>query len=393
MVLSRGGLLVLMMLVVAVKEISATSGIGFSADDHTGTITSADLSDIDAPVDTTLNRNQKMIRAVREVVREFDRFEDEYIEPPHYEFAVEMRATRNYEDFILSSNGQSIMFSPDQRIKVGPYFGWRWIFLGTTFDLKNIRLFGDSGKREFDLAIYSSQVGVDLFYRRTGSDYKLREVRMGYGIDGGLFDGTPFDGISVGITGVNAYYIFNHHHFSYPAAFSPGVCQKISCGSWLAGVGYTQNTLELDFDKLQQLVEHRLTGGQQARLDSGMMFNSVRYHDISLSAGYAYTWVLMKNLIFCASGQAAVAYKTSNGHTVGERDGFSFNKVNLDGIGRFALVYNNMRWYAGVNAILRTNNYHTSRFAANNIFGSFNAYIGFNFLLKEKYRQSGKSIF
>ena len=133
-------------------------------------------------------RNRKVVNAVKEVVREFDRTEDDYIEPPHYEFCVEFRATRNFEDFVLSSNGQSIMFSPDQRVKFGPYFGWRWIFLGTTFNLKNIQLFGNSAKRELDFSIYSSQVGVDLFYRRTGSDYKLRDVKLGYGIDGNEFE-------------------------------------------------------------------------------------------------------------------------------------------------------------------------------------------------------------
>ena len=346
----------------------------------------AKADDVVALIDTTAN-DMRSKRTVREVVREFDRTEDAYIEPPHYELAVEMRAQRNFEDFILSSNGQSIMLRPDQRIKVGPYFGWRWIFLGTTFDLKNFSIFGDEGKREFNLSVYSSQVGIDLLYRRTGSDYKLREVRMGYGIDGDRFEGEPFDGLSVGITGVNVYYIFNHHHFSYPAAFSPGTCQKISCGSWLAGAGFTRNTLELDYDKLQQLVEKHVEGQQQVLLDSGLMFNNIDYHDYSISAGYAYTWVLPCHFIFCASGQAAVAYKTSYGSTFDYGHRFSFKKMNLDGIGRFALVYNNTKWYAGLHAILHTNNYHTARFTANNIFGSFSAFLGYNFLPKKRYRK------
>ena len=337
--------------------------------------------------DTVQTKDGRVINTMRNVVREFDRTADDYIEPPHYEMAVELRATRNYEDFSLSSNGQSIQFSPDQRIKVGPYFGWRWIFLGTTFDLKHISLFGSSAKREIDFSIYSSQVGVDLFYRRTGSDYKLRDVRMGYGIDGNLFEDIAFDGINVGITGINAYYIFNHHHFSYPAAFSPSTCQKISCGSWLAGAGFTQNTLDFDYDRLRQIIERRLDNEIEVKLDSGMMFDRIKYNDFSLSVGYAYTWVLVKNVIFCASGQAALAYKTSNGNTIGEKDGFSFSKVNLDGIGRFALVYNDTRWYLGMSAIFRTKNYHTSRFTANNMFGSINAYLGYNFILKKRYKK------
>ena len=324
---------------------------------------------------------------VRKTIRELDRMDDDYIEPMHYEFAVQLGATRNYENFVISSNGQSVSLAPDQPIKVGPYFGWRWIFLGWTFDLSNISFTGDGPKREFDFSIYSSQVGVDLFYRRTGNDYKLREVRLGNGIDGDLLEGMPFDGVNVGITGVNAYYIFNHKRFSYPAAFSPGTVQKISCGSWMAGAGYTANTLDLDYEQLKNTVTKYFGSSLDVKLDSGMMFDQIKYHDISLSAGYAYNWVFAPNWLFCASAQLALAYKTSYGNTAVERDGFSFHKVNPDGIGRFALVYNNIRWYAGATFILRTNNYHTSRFKANNMFGSISAFVGYNFKLKKRYRK------
>ena len=106
-----------------------------------------------------------------------------------------------------------------------------------------------------------------------------------------------------------------------------------------------------------------------------------------LSAGYAYNWVFAKNWLFCASGQLAVAYKSSYGNTADEDNGFDFGKVNPDLVGRFALVYNNVRWYAGASAILRTNNYRTSRFKANNMYGTLSAYIGYNFVLKKKYKK------
>ena len=147
---------------------------------------------------------------IRQTIRGFDRLEDEYIEPQHYEFTVMGQVTRTYESFELSSNGQSIRLAPDGLTKVGPYFGWRWFFLGYTFDIKNIG-FGRNGlKNQLDLSIYSSQVGIDIFYRRSGDDYKIRDVKLGYGVDGELFEGMPFGGIDVGITGVSAYYIFNH---------------------------------------------------------------------------------------------------------------------------------------------------------------------------------------
>ena len=179
--------------------------------------------------------------------------------------------------------------------------------------------------------------------------------------------------MTLGITGVSAYYIFNHGHFSYPAAFSQSTCQKISCGSWLAGAGYTNNTLDLDDEALKNALESRMPKGQTVELDSAMMFNHIRYNDFMLSGGYAYNWVFAKNWLFCASGQLAIAYKTSYGRTADEKKGFDIGKVNPDIVGRFGLVYNNTRWYVGASAILRTN-----------------AYIGYNFMLKDKYKKKKK---
>ena len=332
-------------------------------------------------------KKQHEIGVIRQTIRGFDRLQDEYIEPQHYEFTIMGQITRTYENFILSSNGQSIRLAPDGRTKVGPYFGWRWFFLGYTFDIKNIG-FGIGGlKKEFDLSIYSSQVGIDIYYRRSGDDYKIRDAKLGYGIDGRIFDGMPFGGVNVGMTGVSAYYIFNHGRFSYPAAFAQSTCQKISCGSWLAGAGYTNNTLDMDYDELEKALKERLGPGVELDVDSGMMFKDIHYNDFMISGGYAYNWVFAKNWLFCASAQLALSYKTSYGKVADEKQGFDFSKVNLDGIGRFGIVYNNTRWYVGASAILRSNNYHTSRFTANNIFGSFNAYIGYNFVLKERYKK------
>ena len=323
---------------------------------------------------------------VRRTVREFDRLNTDYIEPQHYIFTVMLQGTYAYDHYSLSSVGsdrQKVEFAPDMTLRVGPYFGWKWFFAGYTFELGNINF--SKVKQEFDLSIYSSQIGVDLFYRHTGSEYKLRKTDFGNNVDASALDGVPFDGLKAGITGFNVYYIFNHGRFSYPAAFAQSTIQKISCGSWMAGVGYTRNSVELDHDRLQSVIDERLGQGV-VKLDSGLMFNSAKYHDINLSAGYAYNWVFAKNWLLGACLQAAVAYKYSSGNVLGGLKDFSFRDVNIDGIGRFGLVYNCMRWYAGMSVILHSNSYHKPRFSTNNTFGSWNIYVGYNFLLKKKYR-------
>lgn len=58
---------------------------------------------------------------------------------------------------------------------------------------------------------------------------------------------------------------------------------------------------------------------------------------------------------------------------------FDFKNFNLDGVGRFGLVYNNMRWYAGTSAVFHTYNYQKEKFSTNTLFGNWNIYVGFNF--------------
>ncbi len=316
-----------------------------------------------------------------------------YVEPQHYNWALMLQSINTYDYYRLSTrdvaNSQAISFAPNIGVRMGPYFGWRWIFLGYTFDLRNLNLFSGPRKLEIDGSIYSSRFGADIFYRRSVDDYKIRSVDLGKGIDTGPLEGSDFDGLNVSITGVNFYYIFNHKRFSYPAAFAQSTCQKISCGTWMAGIGYLKNNIEFDYKRLEELAKEKL--GQEVKLDSGLMFNRVKYTDINVSVGYAYNWVFARNWLFSSSLSLALAYKTSTGETEQKKnkadEGFDFENFNVDGIGRFGLVWNNTKWYAGASAIVRAYNYHKSRFSANNIFGDLCIYVGLNFGPRGPYKK------
>ena len=158
---------------------------------------------------------------LKRMLRRFSEIDTNYVEPQHYNWALMMQGTYNYDIYRLSTTGdnkQSVTFAPVPTFKFGPYFGWRWIFLGYTIDLKSLSF--RRTKQEFDISFYAAQVGIDLYYRRTGSDYKIRNVDLGKNINTDMLEDVGFDGLSVGITGFNAYYIFNHKRFSYPAAFN-----------------------------------------------------------------------------------------------------------------------------------------------------------------------------
>lgn len=320
-------------------------------------------------------------------INAFNNYDTAYIEPQHYNFALMLQNTTNFEFYRISTSSQSVTLSPDLTDKLGPYFGWRLLFMGYTFDIKHFSLStNNSVKKEFDISLYTSMFGVDFVYRRTGSDYKVRSLNLGSNINTENLIGEHFPDINIGVTGINLYYIFNHRHFSYPAAFSQSTCQKKSCGSFIAGVSYTRHSVDLDYTSLQRLIQEK-GPSSTVMLDSSLMFNSLKFLDISLSLGYAYNWVFSKNWLLCASATPAIAYKYSSGELQDKNIKKNLSWKNFDFIGRLGIVWNNMKWYAGMSAIFNSYNYDNSKFISRNMFGSVNFYLGLNFGLKKEYRR------
>jgi len=324
-------------------------------------------------------------KSVTRLFQEFNNIDTNYIEPQRYNYTVMLQSTNTYEMYKLSEkDGNSITFAPEVSYKLGPYVGWRWIFLGYTIDLKHICMNSEkSNRKEFGLSLYSSLVGVDLFWRETGNNYRIRSLDLEKNINTDAIKNVDFDGLNSSIKGFNLYYIFNHRRFSYPAAYSQSTVQRHSAGSWLAGIGYTNQKLSMDWNELDKLTRECLNlSSLEIGLDSSRLFGKIEYTDISFSCGYSYNWVFAPHWLFNASLSAALAYK----HTLSDtnhgrftlRD-FNLKNINVDGIGRFGLVYNNMKWYAGASAILHSYNYTKKQFSTNNFFGYLNFYIGFNF--------------
>lgn len=135
----------------------------------------------------------------------------------------------------IDGQRQNITFAPTPTPKIGAYFGWRWIFLGISFSYPELIGKGHSGesKKEYVFNLYSSRVGVDLYYRKTGSDFHIASY-SGFNLPED-YEGRKFEGFQSKIIGLNAYWIFNNKKFSYPAAYSQSTNQRRSCGSFMAG--------------------------------------------------------------------------------------------------------------------------------------------------------------
>ncbi len=324
----------------------------------------------------------KKLSWLRRTIRGFTQIDTTYIEPQRYNFTVMIQNTGSFDRYTLHDNsGMSVRFAPKPSNKIGPYFGWRWIFLGYTVDI----FAHDAGSRQsLNLSLYANQLGVDLFYRKSGDNYRIDHFSVKSDISTGALKNVSFDGFNSSERGINLYYIFNHKKFSYPAAYSQSTIQRRSCGTALAGFSYSSHSVDVDWEKFYHLVDEKLGAGTSAEiLDTTRHSANVKYIDYALSGGYAYNWVFAKNWLLDISAQGALAYKKSHSDVNTNNKGFfrelDFKNFNVDAIGRFAVVWNNMRWYAGLSAVFHTYNYLRNKFYVNTTFGNVNVYFGYNF--------------
>lgn len=347
--------------------------------------------------DSSLTRKEKIKsygNIFTRLIKAFDEFDTTYITPNYYNWAFMLQNTTTYELYSINSprESQSIRFSPKPSVKLGPYLGWRWIFLGYTFDINSFGKDHKSQRTEFELSLYSSMLGCDLIYRRTGDDFRIHRVK-GFGETGKDVEGHNYNGIRLNVTGVNVYYIFNNKRFSYPAAFAQSTVQRKSSGTWKAGLSVTRHWMKFDYDKLPE----QLNQNPQYPLSKSFMFNEIDYMDYSLSCGYAYNWVFRKNWLFCVSVSPALGYKKTKSRSMWleqlneeERERRSsllnMNNFNFNTTLRTGLVWNNTRYFGGLSLILHNYNYHHSRLSINNTFGTLNLYMGLNFKKRKQYR-------
>ena len=285
---------------------------------------------------------------IKRFFREFDNYDTTYVAPNRYNFTAMAQVSTSTQSCRLAGyppdgHSQSLSMSPRSSVKLGPYFGWRWLFFGYTFDVG--RVGSNQTRREFNLSLYSAMLGCDFIYVRNNGGYRLKRVTGFDGIDEKAYAKRDFDGLETTTLGVNAYYIFNHRRFSYPAAFSQSTVQRRSAGSWKVGIQYCRHTLRFSPEMLPQPL--------QSGLIDQLRISEVRYNDYSLNVGYAYNWV--------------------------------FAPINFDVITRAGLVWNNGKWFAGSSLVSHIYAYRKRTFSLTNTLMYGNIYAGFYFHKKKRH--------
>ncbi len=319
-------------------------------------------------------------------IKNFDAYDTTYIAPNYYNFTVMVQNVNYFQTYRLQGRNeevgtQAIFTKPDPSVKVGPYFGWRWIFLGYTFDVAHPRSLGKASELSFRL--YSSMLGCDFVYMQNKGGYSLRKAMGFEGVEPKSVRGVDFTGMNSSMLSFSAYYVFNHRHFSYPAAFNQSTQQLKSCGSPMAGLGYSRQDISFDHHKLPA----SLLGedGSECKLIDELKFSSVNYDYYYLSGGYAYNWVFARNWLLGGSFMTSVGIRKAKGKKLkGNELLLDLKNFSFDCTSRVGLVWNNSHWFAGASFINHLYTYRNSRLSLTNSINYCNAYVGFFFGRKKK---------
>ncbi|MCF0194008.1 MAG: DUF4421 domain-containing protein [Bacteroidaceae bacterium] len=309
------------------------------------------------------------------LLRFIDKFSDldtNYVEPNHYNWALMMQNTNSCEWFTVRSGDNKLPMVSDPAVKLGPFFGYRWIFFGYTFQVN------DCGKKktnrtETELRFYGSMMGCDLLYRYTGEDFKWRTNVLG------MPQGEYSGGASITTIGANVYYVFNHRRFSLPSLFSQSTVQKRSSGSVILGASITSHEFNLHIEDWPKEAEEAMRGEDKS--------HDYSFMDYAISVGYGYNFVLRKNLMLGVCLTPAIGYKHIYGNPTNSNAG---NKINFDVIGRAALVWNNNKYFAGLSLVVHNYNFANDEIRISDTFGTLNLFVGLNFFKRKEYRNKSE---
>ena len=301
-----------------------------------------------------------------------------YIAPNKYNLVFRLEQSTWQEHYKIGTHSGSdkhIDLSPNLSPKVGLYFGWRWIFLGYNFNLGD-RKKDEPKKTELSLNFYANKFGVDLYYRKTGGDVKLRSIE-GFDIpNSSALEDIRFDGLNSKLFGVNASWIFNHKKYSQQSSFRHNTIQLRNAGSFIANLSYTRHNISFDHEKLPtEMID---------RLNPNLKFDHMKYSNYSLGFGYGYNWVFAKNWVAGISFLPSISYKDANIEGIVLEDESWAKNLSFDFITRGSVVYNNGKYFAGAMLVFNAYNNNKQDLCISHSFGTLRVYAGFNFWKKKQ---------
>ncbi|MBQ3363489.1 MAG: DUF4421 family protein [Muribaculaceae bacterium] len=174
--------------------------------------------------------------------------------------------------------------------------------------------------RRLQFSFTTSRIFIEGYYRKNDQS-SVHLHRLGKWMGSELFYGLTREGY-----GLDAYYIFNHTHYSQAAAYCFSKYQKRSAGSLMTGIYLSHQDVVMDMTLTDQTL--------LVYLPNKVTDYRFRYRDFGVMIGYGYSWVFHHGWLFNVTAVPSIGYRHSFPNSIdGKR---SLLSTNLNG--RMALV-------------------------------------------------------
>ena len=301
-----------------------------------------------------------------------------YITPQLYEFTtqLELSTWRDFYHMRSSITKNSMDIQSHYSTILGGYVYWNIFGFGYQWNLSDVGVrTGPNNsiglRRTF--VINTGRFFFEYFLFNSGRTANITKVS---GLDLKNLD-TRFTGLSSKCTGLTIDYIFNHRHYSWPAAFGQSSVQRKNSGSFKLGFTWNHQRIKLDRSQLPLDISEKM--------DTTLLFNKVDYVDWAVSFGYGYNLVLRRNCLFAISLLPSLGYRGTDIQE-NERHHFSVRNISTDLVTRASLVWNNTKTFTGLMFELHTYSYRDKSFGLTNNYGMLKLVVGMNFVKKKEYK-------
>ena len=215
--------------------------------------------------------------------------------------------------------------------------------------------------RRLQFSFTTSRIFIEAYYRK--NDQSTVHLNMlGKWQGNVIFSGLKREGY-----GLDAYYIFNHTHYSQAAAYCFSKYQKRSSGSLLAGIYLSHQDVVMDMSTLSDEM--------QSYLPDKVTDYRFRYRDIGAMIGYGYSWVFHHGWLYNITVVPSIGYRHSFPNSIDGKK--SLLSTNLNG--RMALVRTAGNFFYAFNVNHEGHWYTSTRHSFYNSYNTFDLTAGFRF--------------
>lgn len=215
--------------------------------------------------------------------------------------------------------------------------------------------------RRLQFSFTTSRIFVEAYYRKN-DESTVHINHLGRWLGSRIFPGLKREGY-----GLDAYYIFNHTHYSQAAAYCFSKYQKRSSGSLLSGIYLSHQDVVMDMSKLDEDLK--------AYLPNKVTDYRFRYRDFGVMIGYGYSWVFHHGWLFNITVAPSIGYRHSFPNSIDGK--CSLLSTNLNG--RMALVRTAGNFFYAFNFSHEGHWYTSINHSFYNSYSNFDLTAGFRF--------------